>query len=113
MMTDQELMIKIEDLLKNYQGSGEDLYKAVGMVVVGRFMGSRAIRLIVPRRVWSLSTKLFGDLTHIMPERGKYAGKSVGLAIADKLGGYWDFIKGATDAMPLEDRKKLSNETNM
>jgi hypothetical protein len=106
MITDKELMIKIEDVTKEYSGLIDHLYEAVGMIVVGRLFGWRVMRLVSSRRCWSLASEIFGDPKELMPERGRYAHKSYGLRIVDAVGGYWDFIKGKRDAMLLQDRKR-------
>jgi hypothetical protein len=56
-----------------------------------------------------MAAKLFGDPKKLMPERGKYYGKSVGMKIIDKTGDYWDIIAGNVprDNLPLHDRKML------
>jgi hypothetical protein len=107
MISEEELMGKIEEITKEYSGQLDHLYEAVGMVVIGRLLGWKVMRLVSSRRTWTLSNELFGDLKGILPERGNYAYKSVGLAIVDRLGGYWDVIKGKTEAMPLHKRKML------
>lgn len=104
LMTDEELMIKIDEVTKDFRGQIDDLYAVVGMIVVGRLLGWRVMRLVSPRRTWSNATKLFGDPKTLMLERGKYAHKSVGLAIADKLGDYWAVIRGHTP-VSMHDRK--------
>jgi hypothetical protein len=102
------LLKRIDEVTDNFTGRLDDFYTVVGMVVVGRLIGWRAIRLVSSRRVWAMACKLFGDLKtgEIIPERGVYARKSVGLAIVDKVGGYWDIVKGINH-MPIEDRKLI------
>jgi phosphosulfolactate synthase (CoM biosynthesis protein A) len=55
--------------------------------------------------LWTLASKLFGDLKQILPDRGVLAYKSQGLALVDKAGDYWDFIKVGAGEIPLHDRK--------
>jgi hypothetical protein len=80
------------------------LYEAIGMVVTGRLMGWRVMRLVSSGRCWALSIKLFGDPKLLMPARGKYYDKSVGMKIIDTTGEYWDYIK-RVKSLPLEQRK--------
>jgi hypothetical protein len=58
-----------------------------------------------------MACKHFGDLKKILPEEGEeqYIRKSVGFSIVQKLGGYWDFIRGSVnrDELPLHLRKLL------
>jgi hypothetical protein len=111
MMTDEELMIKIDEVTKTYVGQLDYLYESIGMVVTGRLLGWRVMRLVSSGRCWKLATNLFGDPKLIMPERGKYYNKSLGLKIIDttieKSGEYWDYIN-RVKPMPIEDRKFVS-----
>lgn len=106
MMNDDELMKKIDEVSGNFTGQLDDLYTAVGMIVVGRLYGWRVIRLTTQRSTWAKAVKLFGDPKELMRERGKYAGKSFGLAAVDKLDAYWDVVKGIV-SVPISERRKI------
>lgn len=108
-MTDEEMIKKIEEVSTNFAGQLDDLQVAVGMLAVGRLYGWRVTRLISSKRHWTVACRLFGDLKEILPERGDLAHKSVGLAIVDKAGDYWDVVsgRGKRDALPLHDRKMV------
>ena len=106
MRTDQELMAKIEEETEKYHGQIDHLYEAVGMVVVGRLTGWRVMRLVSSRRCWAAASKVFGDPKEWMPERGRFAHRSLGLKIVDKVGGYWDFIAGHK-SIDLRERKSF------
>lgn len=94
MITDQEMLDLMELKASEYTGLGGDLISAVGVLVLSRFYGWRVIRLIASRRQWNVANKIFGNIKSMTPERGEYARKSVGLAIADKLGDYWSYMRG-------------------
>jgi len=94
MITDAELMAKIDEVSGAFVGQIDDLYKVVGMIVVGRLYGWRVMRLITSGPLWKSAFKLFGDPKELMPQRGKYSHKSIGLRVVDEIGGYWDVIKG-------------------
>jgi hypothetical protein len=108
MITEEEMNIKIDEVLENFVGYLDDLTQIVGMVVIGRRYGWKVIRLVNSRRHWALACKHFGDLKELLPERGDLTRKSIGLAIIDTIGGYWDIISGRTDrdALPLQERKR-------
>lgn len=106
MISDKEILDKIDEVSGNFHGQIDDLYVAIGMIVMGRLFGWRVLRLTSSRRQWARATKLFGDLKALMPERGKYVHKSIGLAIADKMDVYWDIVKGIV-SVPMVERKEI------
>lgn len=106
MMTDEELMKKIDEVSGSFRGQIDDLYVAIGMIVMGRLFGWRVVRLTSSRRQWARANNIFGDLKLLMPERGKYAHKSIGLALVDQLGTYWDVVKGIV-SVPMVERKEI------
>jgi hypothetical protein len=111
MMNDSELTAKIEQVTKDFDGQLDNLYETVGMIMLGRLMGWRVMRLVSSRRCWKMASDLFGDPKLIMPERGKYYKKSIGLQIIDSTGHYWDYIK-KIKPMDINQRKFVST-TNM
>jgi hypothetical protein len=96
MITDEELIQKIERISTDYHGQIDDLYEAIGMIISGRLFGWRVMRLASSRSCWTLATKLFGDPKLLMPERGTLAYKSFGLKVCDKAGEYWEVVKRHT-----------------
>jgi hypothetical protein len=107
MITDEELIKRIDLAITEYHGPIDDFYSAVGMVVVGRLMGRRAMRVMCQRRHWLVASKLFGDLNELMPIKGKHYDRSVVMVFIDKMGGYWDYIKGRKVDLALSDRKMI------
>ena len=103
-MTKEQLDKRIDEVCEQFTGQIPDLFQMIGVMVVGRLFGWRVVRLTCSRAVWSLTIKWFGDPKEFMPERGRLAHKSVGLALVDKLGDYWEFINGnaAREVTPRE-----------
>jgi hypothetical protein len=106
MITDEELNKKIEQVSTDFHGQIDDLYQAVGMIVIGRMYGWQVMRLSAPRRIWSKATELFGDPKLLMRPRGVLAYKSLGLKIVDTAGDYWDVVKGKIPTTS-DNRKQL------
>lgn len=106
MITDEELMKKIDEVSGEFVGQLDDLYTVVGMIVVGRLFGWRVIRLTTTRVMWAKAVKLFGDPKQLMREREKYSVKSLGLATVDKLDAYWDVVKGVV-SLPISERREI------
>jgi hypothetical protein len=94
MLSEEEFLKQVDDKLENYVGQIDHFYEVVGMIIVGRHCGWRVMRLVSSARCWKHAGEIFGDPKNLMPERGKYAYKSVGLRIADRLGQYWDIVRG-------------------
>jgi len=94
MITDKELKDEIDKVSTEFHGQIDDLYQAVGMIVVGRLYGWKVMRLASPRSCWTKAFKLFGDPKKLMPERGLLAHKSLGLRVCDAVGDYWEFVRG-------------------
>jgi hypothetical protein len=107
MITDAEFNKKIETVCSEFSGQLDDLYAVIGMLVVGRQYGWKVMRLVSRRGHWGIATKLFGDPKELMPERGRFWEKSVGLVFVDKAGDYWSFIRGHK-SIDSHDRKAVS-----
>jgi hypothetical protein len=95
MMNREQMNDEIEQVCESFQGQFPDLFQMVGIVVVGRLFGWRVIRLVVPRRIWTMLMRTFGDPKVWMPERGRLAYKSSGLKMVESMGDYWGFIRGS------------------
>lgn len=89
-----DLLHSIDTVSTEFKGQLDDLYKVVGMLVIGQLYGWRVMRLVASRSVWTRTIKLFGDPKLLMPERGRLAHKSLGLKAVDAVDAYWDVIKG-------------------
>lgn len=108
MITDQEMLDLLEMKASEFTGIGGDLISAVGILVLSRFYGWRVMRLIASRRQWNVTVKIFGNIKKITPERGQYARKSIGLALADKIGDYWSYMRGQKNSTDdIEKNRKL------
>ncbi len=108
MISDGELMELFDRVAGEFHGQSDDLTQMIGMVVLGRLYGWRVARLVTPSKVWARSVKILGcDPKALMPERGKYAYKSLALSVADRLGGYWDMVRGSALNITGPEKKVL------
>lgn len=105
-ITPEEMIEKIDKVCKEYRGDGSKLLMIVGMLVVGRLYGWKVIRLIAPRRLWSIACEQFGDLKELLPEEGRLAYKSVGFTIITRVGQFWDVIRGESN-IDHDKRRKI------
>jgi hypothetical protein len=106
MMNDEKLMTRIDEESTKFHGQIDDLYKAVGMIIIGRLYGWKVMRLASPRSTWTMATELFGDPKLLMRDEEKLAYKSFGLNFCKKANGYWEFVKGKRPIGTI-DRKKI------
>jgi hypothetical protein len=107
MISDKDLQEKINSVCASYVGQLDELYEAVGMVMVGRLYGWRVMRLATSQRVWAHVKLLFGDPKDLMPERGVFSHKSVGLNACDKIGEYWAVVKRHVE-IPAGSKKEVA-----
>lgn len=107
MMTDDELMIKIDEEATKYHGQIDDFYKAVGMIIVGRLFGWKVMRLASPRSTWVKATELFGDPKLLMKDEEKLSYKSFGLHVCKEAKKYWEYVRGDLP-ITMVDRKNIT-----
>jgi len=99
---DERLAAHLNERIRAFSGNFDTLESALGALVIGRVAGWRVLRLVhspqTYRRYESiLGLEFQGTLPWsdepVMPERGPYAKKSVGLKVTDALGNFWDMVK--------------------
>jgi hypothetical protein len=103
-LSPDQLFSEIERVCSEYHGQLDDLYEAIGLLAAGQVFGWRVMRLVAHRSIWRLATSLFGDLKQLMPERGMFAHRSIGLKMADHLDEYWKIVQGVVK-IPQHERK--------
>lgn len=101
-----EIQKMIFDASANYRGQMDDLYQAVGMLVVGRFYGWRVMRIAGTHANWKTANAIFGDLKTLMKEREEFSHRSLGLDLADQVGKYWEIVRGVVK-IPQQEKKAL------
>lgn len=106
----EEMHELIEKACDEFVGLGNNLSAAIGVLVMSRLFGWQTMRLVSARNDWERANKIFGDIKKIMPKRGKYARKSIGLDIADQAGEYWKIIRGEIETIPEKIRRLFNND---
>lgn len=96
----QNQIIDIITKSTEFHGQLDDLYKAVGIVVVGQLFGWRVMRLITTRMLWSKVCKIFGDPKALMPPEGPLVNKSVGYRTLRTVEDFWEVIRGHATVDP-------------
>ena len=104
-MNDFDYDAHIKSLIENYKGDAPILGNAIGMMILGRHVGWRVIRMIYSTETYIKYERILGiELKTIIPERGEFAYKSLGLAIIDAIGGYWNFVNSRRGTPELKQR---------
>lgn len=111
-MNDTELLKEIEKVSTSYHGQIDDLYKAVGMIIIGRLFGWKVMRLATPRSTWLKATKLFGDPKLLMKDEEKLAYKSFALNFIKNTTEFWDYVRGDKPMLAIDKKFIKDNVVN-
>ena len=99
-----------------FHGQIDDLYMAVGALVVGRLFGWRILRLTLTskqyakyQRILALGLDEPGEFhfNQWMRERERLKYKSIGLKVVDGIGDFWLAVKGRIPSLPLSKRRDI------
>ena len=100
----------IRGVVENYQGDATVLGNALGALVLGRYVGWRALRVVYSTGSYTKYQKILGiQFKDVLRERDVYSGKSLGLSILDEVGGFWDFCRSSAGPVELQGKRSLLN----
>ena len=100
----------IQGVIENYQGDATILGNAIGALVLGRYVGWRAIRVIYSSPAYTKYQNILCiQFKDILRERDILSRKSLGLAILDRIGGFWDFVRSAAGPPELKSKHHMLN----
>ncbi len=98
----------IQRTIENYSGDATALGNAFGALVLGRYIGWRALRVIYSSETYSKYQNILGiQFKDVLRERDILSRKSLGLAILDRVGGFWDFVRSASGPSDLKSQHRL------
>jgi hypothetical protein len=105
----RELMKVVNDAFDRFSGMFDELEKAVGMLVLGDYVGWKVLVLIHNKRTLRKYEDILGiKVREFFPEEGPAAMRSLGYEIAQKLGNFWKAVSG--DVL-IENRRELAPNT--
>lgn len=107
MISEHELSAKIEQVTKDYKGQLDHLQAAIGLMMIGRVMGWRVVRLVCSRSAWTDANNLFGDVKTLLPAETEFSDKSMAYRVVKASGQYWEYVKGHVAALPLQERRTM------
>lgn len=114
--SDDELKALISRASWHFTGGIDDLYMAVGCLVVGRLFGWRILRLTLTaknyakyQRVLALGLEQPGQFkfSEWMRKEERLAYKSIGLRLVNLAGDFWAAAKGLLPDLPLSKRRDV------
>lgn len=93
----------VSRVVESYHGDATTLANALGALTLGRCVGWRVLRVIYSSSSYSKYQKILGvQFRDVLPERGKYAYKSIALQVLDRIGVFWDFCRSAVAPPELD-----------
>jgi hypothetical protein len=102
--------LHFQSVIENYRGDATVLGNAIGALVLGRYVGWRALRVIYSSPAYSKYQNILGiQFKDILRERDIYSKKSLGLSILDQVGGFWDFVRSASGPPELKSQHHILN----
>ncbi len=103
----QQLVRIANDALNRFTGTADELEKALGMLMLGDYLGWRVLVIIHNKRTIRKYEEVLGiSVREFFPEEGPIAMRSLGYSIATELGNFWKVVSGD---IPVEDRRELAN----
>ena len=100
-----ELMKKLDEAVREFDGQFDELENALGMMLLGRLVGWKVLALIHNKRSIRKYEGILGiKIREAFPEEGPLTHKSVGYEFIKKLGNYWKAVSGEAK---VEDRRTL------
>lgn len=90
----------IDEACVAFQGDLHDLERAVGALIVGKYVGWKVLRIGHDGSTYSKYETILGSgqkgfrYRDYCPERGPLARRSIGLVWADKINNFWRVVRG-------------------
>ena len=103
----QELVVIVNDAIDRFRGNVDELEKAIGMLMLGDYVGWKVLVLVHNKRTIRKYEEILNiNVREFFVEEGPIAARSLGYDIAKKLGNFWKAVSGD---IPIENRRELSS----
>ena len=97
----------VNDAINRFSGNADELEKAIGMLMLGDYVGWKVLVLIHNKRTIRKYEEILGiSIRDIFVEEGPIALRSLGYSVARDLGNFWKAVSGD---VPIEDRRELTS----
>ena len=107
----QQLHDYFHQVVSTFAGNANDLEAALGMYVLGRYLGWRAMYLIHSKKTIKKYETILGiTVQQVFDEHGLHAHRSAGWQAAALRPSFWKVVSGE-DPIDREERKKIHKGT--
>lgn len=97
----------VNDALNRFSGSADELEKAIGMMMLGDYLGWKVLVIIHNKRTLRKYEEILGiNVREFFPEEGLIAKRVLGYEIALKLGSFWKVVSGD---VAVENRRDMTD----
>lgn len=103
----EQLVSIVNDSLNRFSGNADELEKAIGMLMLGDYLGWKVLVLIHNKRTLRKYEEILGiNIREFFPEEGPIAQRALGYEIAVKLGNFWKVVSGDVS---IENRRDIAD----
>ena len=103
----EQLVQIVNDALNRFSGSADELEKAIGMMMLGDYLGWKVLVIIHNKRTLRKYEEILGiNVRDFFPEEGLIAKRVLGYEIALKLGSFWKVVSGDVS---VENRRDMTD----
>jgi hypothetical protein len=102
-----ELSRIINDAFDRFQGQFDELETAIGMLLMGDYVGWKVLVMIHNKRTLKKYEEILGiSVREFFPEVGPCAMRSLGYRLALQVSNFWKAVSGD---IPIENRRMLAD----
>lgn len=100
-------LIRIErEAIADFQGQLDELFAALGMLRMGDYFGWRVLVFLHNKRTIRKYEEILKiDVRQFFPAEGSQSHRSIGYALANKIGNFWKAVSGD---IKIENRREIS-----
>lgn len=104
----QELVRIVNDAINRFSGNGDELEKAIGMLMFGDYVGWKALLVLHNKRTVRKYEEILGiTVRDFFPDEGPIALRLLGYSISKDLGNFWKVVSGD---ISVEGRRELTDQ---
>lgn len=96
----------IQDSVRRFQGSFDELESAIGMYMMGHYVGWKVLVLMHSKRTIRKYEEILGIVVRDeFPEEGTESDRSFAYRTAKAVSNFWKAVSGEDKSIPKEERK--------